>query len=81
MINVQTSPVKAVTVEKWIPSPTSNTSDRSLVSLNRVGVKRVKPDQDMDSNGAFSGIDSRQSPFRTPPSLPYCHDKVIVLSN
>ncbi|RXH93242.1 hypothetical protein DVH24_013818 [Malus domestica] len=76
-----TSPVKAVTVEKWIPSRTPNTSDRSLVSLNRVGVKRVKPDQDMDSNGAFSGIDSRQSPFRTPPSLPYCHDKVTRVWN
>ncbi|TQE09067.1 hypothetical protein C1H46_005450 [Malus baccata] len=76
-----TSPVKAVTVEKWIPSPTPNTSDRSLVSLNRVGVKRVKPDQDMDSNGAFSGIDRRQSPFRTPPSLPYCHDKLANACN
>nr|XP_028961324.1 DNA replication ATP-dependent helicase/nuclease DNA2 [Malus domestica] len=77
----KTSPVKAVTVEKWIPSRTPNTSDRSLVSLNRVGVKRVKPDQDMDSNGAFSGIDSRQSPFRTPPSLPYCHDKLANACN
>lgn len=81
--NVQTSPVKAGKVEKWLPSQTLNTSERSLVSLNKVGVKRVNPDQDMDSNGnvsdmTISGRASRQSPFRTPPSLSYCHDKVIM---
>ncbi|BBG97197.1 DNA replication helicase, putative [Prunus dulcis] len=76
-----TSPVKDGKVEKWLPSQTLNTSERSLVSLNKVGVKRVNPDQDMDSNGnvsdmTISGRASRQSPFRTPPSLSYCHDKL-----
>ncbi|BFG21385.1 hypothetical protein CerSpe_076590 [Prunus speciosa] len=77
----KTSPVKAGKVEKWLPSQTLNTSERSLVSLNKVGVKRVNPDQDMDSNEnvsdmTISGRASRQSPFRTPPSLSYCHDKL-----
>ncbi|KAL6130481.1 hypothetical protein ACLB2K_068860 [Fragaria x ananassa] len=53
----------------------------SLVSLNRVGVKRVKPDQDVEHNGnvadgTVSEIAGSQSPFRTPPSLSYCHDKL-----
>lgn len=57
----------------------------SLVSLNRVGVKRVKPDQDAEHNGdvadrTISEIASTQSPFRTPPSLSYCPDKVNLIT-
>ncbi|KAK9911334.1 hypothetical protein M0R45_035251 [Rubus argutus] len=52
----------------------------SSVSLNRVGVKRVKPDQNVDHNGnvadrTISEIANSQSPFRTLPSLSYFHDK------
>lgn len=73
--DVQISAVTAGKVEKSLSS----------VSLNRVGVKRVKPDQNVDHNGnvadrTISEIASSQSPFRTLPSLSYCHDKVTVLS-
>ncbi|XP_061997380.1 DNA replication ATP-dependent helicase/nuclease JHS1 [Rosa rugosa] len=67
----KTSAVEAGKVEKSL----------SLGSLNRVGVKRVKPDQDVEHNGnvvdrTISEIAGSQSPFRTPPSLSYCHDKL-----
>lgn len=82
MIKVlQTSPpVKPGKIEKWLSSPTLKASKRSLVSTNRVGLKRVNPDQDnvtaADVND--SEVATRQSPFRTPPSLSYCHDKVTM---
>ncbi|KAM4081953.1 hypothetical protein ACJW30_11G132500 [Castanea mollissima] len=78
---VPISPGKAGKVEMWLSSPTRKAAERSLVSLNRVGVKRVNPDEDMDlcGNGSeltSTGVASGQSPFRTPPSLSYCHDKI-----
>lgn len=80
---VRTSPSKADQVEKWLSSPTRKAAEKSLVATNRVGLKRVNPDQDTGSCGNRSeltsaGTASRQSPFRTPPSLSYCHDKVIL---
>lgn len=80
---VQTSPGTAGKVEKWLSSPTKKAAEKSLVSTNRVGLKRVNPNRDMDLYGNESqltstGVASRQSPFRTPPSLSYCHDKVIL---
>lgn len=80
---VQTSPTKADKVEKWLSSPTQKGAEKSLVSTNRVGLKRVNPDQDTGSCRNRSeltsiGVASKQSPFRTPPSLSYCHDKVIL---
>jgi len=79
------SPGKAGKVEMWLSSPTRKAAERSLVSMNRVGVKSVNLDQDMDlcGNGSeltSTGVASGQSPFRTPPSLSYCHDKVILFS-
>ncbi|PRQ49529.1 hypothetical protein RchiOBHm_Chr2g0122951 [Rosa chinensis] len=67
----KTSAVEAGKVEKSL----------SLVSLNRVGVKRFKPDQDVEQNGnvvdrTISEMAGSQSPFRTPHSLSYCHDKL-----
>ncbi|XP_030966740.1 DNA replication ATP-dependent helicase/nuclease JHS1 isoform X1 [Quercus lobata] len=75
------SPGKAGKVEMWLSSPTRKAAERSLVSMNRVGVKSVNLDQDMDlcGNGSeltSTGVASGQSPFRTPPSLSYCHDKI-----
>lgn len=85
LLQVPISPGKAGKVEMWLSSPTRKAAERSLVSLNRVGVKRVNPDQDMDlcGNGSeliSTGVASGQSPFQTPPSLSYCHDKVILFS-
>lgn len=79
------SPVGIGKVEKWLSSPTVKASERSLVSTNRVGLKRVNPNQDKDFNGSAtnvtnSTVSTRQSPFRTPPSLSYCHDKVILIT-
>lgn len=79
---VQTSPDSEGKLEKWLCSPTIKASEKSVVFSNRVSLKRVKLGQVMDSNG--NEIDmtdpgvvrKRQSPFRTPPSLSYCHEKV-----
>ncbi|XP_059451094.1 DNA replication ATP-dependent helicase/nuclease JHS1 isoform X1 [Corylus avellana] len=75
------SPGTAGKVEKWLSSPSKKADEKSLVSTNRVGLKRVNPDRDMDLYGnenelTSTGVASRQSPFRTPPSLSYCHDKI-----
>ncbi|EXB70693.1 DNA2-like helicase [Morus notabilis] len=78
---VKVSSVGIGKVEKWLSSPTVKASERSLVSTNRVGLKRVNPNQDKDFNGTATNVTNctvatRQSPFRTPPSLSYCHDKL-----
>ncbi|KAJ9680403.1 hypothetical protein PVL29_019664 [Vitis rotundifolia] len=79
----KTSPDSEGKLEKWLCSPTMKASEKSVVFSNRVSLKRVKLGQVMDSNG--NEIDmtdpgvvrKRQSPFRTPPSLSYCHEKNI----
>ncbi|GMY22919.1 DNA replication ATP-dependent helicase/nuclease JHS1 isoform X2 [Fagus crenata] len=58
---------KAGKVETWLSSPTQKAAERSLVSTNRVGLKQVNPDQDMNLCGNESeltstGVASRQSP-------------------
>lgn len=62
------------------PSPSRKAINRSLTT----GRKRVNPceDANLDGNGnnANYSVSSQQSPFRTPPSLSYYHDKVIVSS-
>ncbi|KAL5560584.1 hypothetical protein UlMin_036795 [Ulmus minor] len=77
-----TSPVKAGKVGKWLSSQMNKDSESSLVSSNRIGLKRVNPDQDTDVNeteGNTTSISAnRQSPFRTPPSLSYCHDNQLT---
>lgn len=58
------------------------TSEKSVAFSSRVSLKRVKQDQIMESSGNdIDMIDSsvatkRQSPFRTPLSSSYCHEKV-----
>ncbi|GAY57913.1 hypothetical protein CUMW_183050 [Citrus unshiu] len=64
----------------WIiskqPSPSPKAINRSLTT----GRKRVNPceDANLDGNGnnANYSVSSQQSPFRTPPSLSYYHDKL-----
>lgn len=67
---VQSSCDKGGKFEKLLTSPTPKAAERSMVSLNKTGFKRINPDQDMTGE---------QSPFRTPPSLSYCPDKVLNL--
>lgn len=81
---LQTSPAKAGKDEKIISSPTKKAAEKYLVSTNRAGLKRVNLDQETGFSGNESELTStvvatRQSPFRTPPSLSYCHDKVIFV--
>lgn len=60
-------------------SPMLNTSGKSMGSKNKSSLKRVNPDQNNDShlvNDLSNPVCSLESPFRTPPSLSYCHDKV-----
>lgn len=68
-------------VDKWLSSPSPKADKKSLVSDNRVGLKRANPFQDTEVSERIAdektSLASRQSPFRTPPSLPYCPDKVI----
>lgn len=58
------------------PSPSPKAINRSLTT----GRKRVNPceDANLDGNGnnANYSVSSQQSPFRTPPSLSYYHDKL-----
>ncbi|OMO90149.1 hypothetical protein COLO4_19317 [Corchorus olitorius] len=70
----------AAKVDKWLSSPSPKADKTSLVSANRVGLKRVNPFQDAevcermaDENACLA---SRQSPFCTPPSLPFCPNKL-----
>ncbi|KAK9202628.1 hypothetical protein WN944_017840 [Citrus x changshan-huyou] len=64
----------------WIiskqPSPSRKAINRSLTT----GRKRVNPceDANLDGNGnnVNYSVSSQQSPFRTPPSLSYYHDKL-----
>ncbi|KAK6234466.1 hypothetical protein QUC31_006872 [Theobroma cacao] len=67
-------------VDKWLSSPSPKADKKSLVSDNRVGLKRANPFQDTEVSERIAdektSLASRQSPFRTPPSLPYCPDKL-----
>ncbi|KAK9273764.1 hypothetical protein L1049_018574 [Liquidambar formosana] len=79
----KTSPGSVGKLEKWLSSPTLKSVETSLMLANRVGLKRVNPDQHMElnDNGTDtnnSGVVGQQSPFRTPPSLSYCNDKVFI---
>ncbi|XP_021906545.1 uncharacterized protein LOC110821122 [Carica papaya] len=82
-----TSPGTACKVEKWLSSPSKKAVERSLVSANKIDLKRPNPCQNGDLCGSVAGTDdssaSQQSPFRTPPSLLYCHNKLanVIASN
>lgn len=71
----------AAKVEKWLSSPSPKADKKSLVPANKVGLKRANPFQDKEVSESFADentcLSSRQTPFCTPPSLPYCPDKVI----
>lgn len=78
---VHPCPGAAGKADKPLSSSSPTTSKKSSVAPSRVGLKRVNPYQDTVINGANLDVNaslaSQQSPFRTPPSLSYCHDKVI----
>uniref|UniRef100_A0A5B7AJ85 DNA helicase n=2 Tax=Davidia involucrata TaxID=16924 RepID=A0A5B7AJ85_DAVIN len=79
----KTSPSSAGKLEKWLSSPPLKPDEKSLIFSNRVSLKKVNPYHDMDCHGNHenkndknnSGVIISQSPFKTPPSLSYHHDK------
>ncbi|KAM7512220.1 hypothetical protein LguiB_011095 [Lonicera macranthoides] len=71
-------------LEKWLSSPPMSAAEKSLIFSNKIGLKGVRLDQEMDllgsdenanENNNDSGLLNSQSPFKTPPSLSYCNDK------
>ncbi|XP_065859442.1 DNA replication ATP-dependent helicase/nuclease JHS1 [Euphorbia lathyris] len=65
-------------VDKKDSSLTPEGTEAPLVSANRVGLKSINPLQDMTINGGMINVknsSTQQSPFRTPPSLPYCQER------
>lgn len=84
---MQTSISSVGKLEKWLSSPPMSAAEKSLIFSNRIGLKGVRLDQEMDLHGSDenanannndSGLLNSQSPFKTPPSLSYCNDKVIM---
>ncbi|CAK7349267.1 unnamed protein product [Dovyalis caffra] len=66
----------AVKVDKQLPSPTRKGTGRSLMSESRAGLKRINPCQNVNLTDVNSSLASQQSPFRTPPSISYCHERL-----
>ena len=82
---MQTSLGKDGKAEHLLTSPTPKPFESSLGSMNKIGSKGMNPDQDMDytvnaTTVSNFGIAGTQSPFRTPPSLSCCPDKVMLFS-
>ncbi|XP_025658786.1 DNA replication ATP-dependent helicase/nuclease JHS1 [Arachis hypogaea] len=73
-------------VDELLTSPTPKASAKALPSMSKLGLKRINPEQsvDFDTNPttlSYTGVSSRQSPFRTPPSLSHCPDKVHPIND
>ncbi|GLT73724.1 hypothetical protein SLA2020_455620 [Shorea laevis] len=79
---VHPCPGAAGKADKPLSLSSPKTSKKSSVAPSRVGLKRVNPYQDNEINGGNLDVNaslaSQQSPFRTPPSLSYCHDKFVT---
>ncbi|KAH7849649.1 hypothetical protein Vadar_020933 [Vaccinium darrowii] len=77
----KSSPRSPGKLEKWLSSPPLKPTEKSSLSMNGVSLKRFNPHLDMDQSqeNSYDNNDScvtnSQSPFKTPPSLSYCHDK------
>ncbi|THG01570.1 hypothetical protein TEA_023305 [Camellia sinensis var. sinensis] len=85
------SPRSPGKLEKWLSSPPLKPTEKSLLISNRVNLKRINIHHDVDFHQSQGNANDKnnscltnsQSPFKTPPSLSYCHDKPddIVGSN
>ncbi|XWS56828.1 hypothetical protein CRYUN_Cryun09bG0119000 [Craigia yunnanensis] len=77
----------AAKVDMWLSSPSPKADKKPLLPANRVGLKRMNPFQDKEVSESVADentcLASRQTPFCTPPSLPYCPDKLtnVVVSD
>ncbi|KAL2536685.1 DNA replication helicase [Forsythia ovata] len=80
---VQASPGESGKLEKWLSSPPLNAAEKSLICSNRVTSRNINSGSDVDCHGSNGNTNSKnnsdvfnsQSPFNTPPSLSFCHDK------
>ncbi|XP_028095091.1 DNA replication ATP-dependent helicase/nuclease DNA2 isoform X1 [Camellia sinensis] len=87
----KSSPRSPGKLEKWLSSPPLKPTEKSLLISNRVNLKRINIHHDVDFHQSQGNANDKnnscltnsQSPFKTPPSLSYCHDKPddIVGSN
>ncbi|KAL6964901.1 DNA helicase [Sarracenia purpurea var. burkii] len=86
MVRLQCSPRSPGKLEKWLSSPPLKPAEKSLIFSNWVSSKRFIPHHDVDlhrSDGRAndknnSPVTNSQSPFITPPSLPYFHDNALL---
>ncbi|GFZ00758.1 DNA replication helicase [Actinidia rufa] len=78
------SPRSPGKLEKWLSSPPLKPAEKSLIVSNWVSFKKLKPHHDIDLHRSQGNVNDEnnscvtnsQSPFKTPPSLSYCHDKL-----
>ncbi|XP_052211363.1 DNA replication ATP-dependent helicase/nuclease JHS1 isoform X2 [Diospyros lotus] len=77
-------------LEKWLSSPPLRPAEKSLIFSNRFSLKKVDTHKDVDYHRSQGNVNDNnfcvtntQSPFRTPPSLSYSHDRpnVVVTPN
>ncbi|XP_057995142.1 DNA replication ATP-dependent helicase/nuclease JHS1-like isoform X2 [Hevea brasiliensis] len=66
-------------IDKRFSSPRREATETTILPANRENLERVNPFQDMAIHVSMSEVNgslaTRQSPFRTPPSLSYCHER------
>ncbi|KAJ4727342.1 DNA replication ATP-dependent helicase Dna2 [Melia azedarach] len=78
--SIQASPATLAKVEKQLSLRSPKATEKSLVCASGTGLKRANPCHDGDLHESVSyasnTTSSQQSPFRTPPSLSYYHDKL-----
>ncbi|XP_051146312.1 DNA replication ATP-dependent helicase/nuclease JHS1 [Andrographis paniculata] len=80
---VQTSPIMSRKLERWLSSPPPKTDKELLICFDKVASRKSNSADDIHcheksrpiNNNNKSAIRSTQSPFSTPPSLSFCHNK------
>lgn len=86
LLNIQDSTTSTGKLEKWLSSPPLKALENSLILSDRTSLRNGNPEHDLDFHGITecrnakdkSGDEKSQSPFKTPPSLSYCNNKVIL---
>ncbi|XP_058204643.1 DNA replication ATP-dependent helicase/nuclease JHS1 isoform X2 [Rhododendron vialii] len=79
----KSSPRSPGKIEKWLSSPPLKSTEKSSLSTNGVSLKRFNPNLDIgfhrsqenSNDNSNTCVTNSPSPFKTPPSLSYCHDK------
>lgn len=85
-LNIQDSVTSTGKLEKWLSSPPLKALENSLTLSDRASVRNSNLEHGLDFHGRTDcrndkdkfGAEKSQSPFKTPPSLSYCNNKVIL---